>query len=182
MPSLPQGGADSDNDQWHEELGEEAQLPPLAGLPALRGLHVHGFAVLPPDWRQLSSLRELSVRPLFPDDRPTPEAHSFDQPVDALTAVTRLRLPAAHLTPALCQLEGLRELTILCGRTALPPEATRLSNLTRLQLHEQQAGAVGDPTLPPGQLLSALRHLIIACPVSRRDAWRVVLSAPGASA
>ncbi len=110
------------------------QLPPLAGLPCLHSLDVGGLAALPVDWRQLSSLRQLSVRPLpreQPADEPEPETHSFDQPVTDLTGLTCLHLPGARLTPALCELSGLQELTVQAGAAPLPSEARRRTRMRR---------------------------------------------------
>lgn len=176
---MPQGNADPGDDYWLAELGEPVDLPPLADLPSLHSLDVGGLAVLPPDWRQLTSLRQLSLRPLLPEE-PQPEAHDFGQPVTALAALTQLRLPDAHLTPALCELGGLRDLSVKAGEQ-LPTEVTRLTSLTSLSLFESRNEAAAPAPLPQ-QLCATLRRLNVSCMPARQEAWSTMLREADAGA
>lgn len=52
-------------DEPHWDGGEwprPVQLPPLAGLSALTALKLNFYALPPPDWRELASLRSLEWR------------------------------------------------------------------------------------------------------------------------
>lgn len=182
--SYVEGNADPAADGWDHELGEEIQLPPLGGIPCLHSLDVAGLALLPPDWQQLSSLRQLAVRPLVNENEgwvaETP--YDFSQLLPGLTgSLTQLRLPWNGLTPALCGLEQLRELTVRGGSVALPAEVSSLASLTALTLHDDAllhpwSRDLAAP-VPPLGTLPALRRVTVQCPEHRRAAWADALQA-----
>ncbi|KAL4457925.1 hypothetical protein ABPG75_012790 [Micractinium tetrahymenae] len=109
---------DSDGASWiNNGVWDFVCTPPLAGLP-LRVLAIQGAVGLPPDWRQLSGLRQLRVvsSPECGEWADEPE-HRFSwgsEPAPGLTALTRLEvkgiMPAVEVAASLPALRVLRDI------------------------------------------------------------------------
>ncbi|KAL4458111.1 hypothetical protein ABPG75_012976 [Micractinium tetrahymenae] len=137
---------DSDGADWIDNgVWDFACTPPLAGLP-LRSLTIQGAVGLPPDWRQLTGLRELRVvsdpeyRDVFVgDDAPDACFRWGDQPAPGLTALSRLEvkgiMPAVAVAASLPALRVLRDIKgastpfVLGGDTAAARLPDRLLSL-----------------------------------------------------
>lgn len=80
-------GSYPDLEQWEYLL----QLPPLGSVAALTELCLAGYLQLPPDFRQLSQLRRLTVAGAISNFEDDDEHFAWgDAPLTGLAALTRL--------------------------------------------------------------------------------------------
>ncbi|KAL4425983.1 hypothetical protein ABPG75_009999 [Micractinium tetrahymenae] len=113
--------ADDDSQQYPFVDKDWVEIPPLAGISGLTALHIDGAAGLPPDWRQLRSLQCLRVTHNVTWAAPSQEDWNWgsfdwgpeDEPLSALTALTKVEFSETALLPELPLLAALPQLAEL---------------------------------------------------------------------